>query len=161
MMLLSFLSVLIFCGICVHTAQSSMLYWNNETEIEIDVHLNDELDFVCTTTQLLIYQVSQSEYDTCNVSKSQIGMLLNCTGTLNNTQRYTIIFDSFNPFGGFQFAEGNSYYYVGISDFQCFKVTIHVKNKSKVTHVAQKSSSLNLQPNMYVLILILHIYRIH
>lgn len=147
MRILSALFFVVVHFLYADTAKTFIIYWNSTGEINININLNDKLDFVCAETLLAVYHVSPFAYGTCTATD---GLLLNCT---RPSLSYTLIAEKFNPFGGIEFVEGSSYYFVGLNKFSCVKLSVKVKNGD-----IQESSSLKLDPNAYVLAFILHVH---
>ena len=61
-------------------------------------------------------------------------MVINCSQPVSEkVRKYTLIFERFNAFGGFQFTEGQSYYYISKLIYLPFFFTFqqHPSNVSK------------------------------
>ena len=72
------------------------------------------ITLICTH---LSFQVSKTEYENCNIGERTLrnrrSMVINCSQPESDrVRKYTLIFEKFSAFGGFQFEEGMSYYYI-------------------------------------------------
>ena len=127
----------------VHAMDLPDIHWNssnptfntsNKDHI-ITVNMYDDIDFVCphykpgTAAEsdpsmheyYIIYNVSKQEYENCHIrehtlSRRSKSIVINCSQPESlRPKNYKMVFEKFNPFGSFQFEEGESYYYITTS----------------------------------------------